>query len=67
MSNMPGGSSGSSKPQPLYGVWIHSQVKSILDEANQRKGEVSAEASSAVQEALKHLEDALAKLHPHAK
>jgi hypothetical protein len=60
-------SADASKPQPLYGVWIHSQLKNILDQANQRGHEVTSESSADVQAALKHLEDAVAKLHPHVK
>jgi hypothetical protein len=62
-----GAGGGSGKIQPLYGVWIHGQIRSLLDQANQRKSEVPAEQSNDVQEALKHLENALSKLQHHAK
>ncbi|MEA2721862.1 MAG: hypothetical protein QOJ39_3726 [Candidatus Eremiobacteraeota bacterium] len=55
------------KFQPLYGVWLHGQVRSVVDQAHQRKGEIPPNQSSDVQEALKHLENALSKLQHHAK
>jgi hypothetical protein len=57
----------SSKFHVLYGPWLHGQVKSVYDQAQQRKSEIPAEQSSDVQEALKHLETALSKLQHHAK
>jgi hypothetical protein len=60
-------SSDFNKNQLLYGVWMYGQVKGLVDQANQRKGEVPAEQSGDVQEAVKHLEHALAKLQHHAK
>ncbi|MEA2721861.1 MAG: hypothetical protein QOJ39_3725 [Candidatus Eremiobacteraeota bacterium] len=59
--------SGSGKVQALYGVWVHGQIKGILDQANKRKSEIPAEQSADVQEALKALEQALQKLAHHAK
>ena len=64
---MAGYGGGSGKFQPLYGVWIYGQVKSLIDQANQRKSEIPAEHSNDVQEALKHLESALSKVQKHAK
>jgi hypothetical protein len=58
---------GAGKIQPLYGVWIHDQIKSVVDQANQRKSEVPAEQSGDVHEALKSLEHALGRLQRHAK
>jgi len=55
------------KPQAFYGVWIHGQIKNVIDQAHQRKSEIPPNQSSDVQEALKHLEHALSKLQHHAK
>jgi hypothetical protein len=55
------------KPQAFYGVWLHGQVKHIIDQANSRKGEIPANQSGDVQAALAELEKALGKLQPHAK
>ena len=56
-----------SKPHVFYGPFLYGQVKSLIDQANQRKSEVPAEQNNDVQEALKHLESALGKLQKHAK
>jgi hypothetical protein len=51
----------------LYGVWLHGQIKSVIDQAHQRKGEVPAHQSADVQAAVQALEQALSKLQRHAK
>jgi hypothetical protein len=71
MSNY-GGSGGSggydpSKPQALYGVWIHGQIKNILDQARQRTSEITAEQKADVEAALQSLEQALSKVQRHAQ
>jgi len=62
-----GGYSDPSKPQPVYGVWIHGQIKGILDQARQRTSEVSAEQKADVEAALQSLEQALSKVQRHAQ
>jgi hypothetical protein len=63
-----GGSGGSGgggdygKVQAFYGVWLHGQIKGLLDQANQRKGEVPPEQSGDVQAAVAALEQAVQKL-----
>jgi hypothetical protein len=51
----------------LYGVWVYGQVKSIVDQANQRKSEIPPHQSKDVEDALTHLHSALSKLKQHAK
>jgi len=56
-----------SKQHFLYGPFLYGQVKSLVDQAHQRKSEIPAEHASDVQSALAELEKALAKLQHHAK
>jgi hypothetical protein len=56
-----------SRPQALYGVWLHGQIKGLVDQAHSRKSEVPAEQSADVQAALADLEKVLGKLQRHAK
>ncbi len=58
---------GYGKFQALYGVWLHGQIKGIVDQANARKSEIPAEMSADVHAALSQLEQALSKLQKHAK
>lgn len=55
------------KPHILYGPWLHDQLKGVVDQANQRKGEVPADHSADVHSALGELEKVLAKLKHYAK
>ena len=47
----------------LYGGWLHGQIKSLVDQAHKRKGEVPPEHSGDVQAAVAELEKILGKLH----
>ena len=51
------------KIQPFYGVWLHGQIKNLVDQANRRKGEIPQEQSADVQAAVAELEKVLGKLH----
>lgn len=46
----------------LYGVWLHGQITSLIDQANARKSEIPAGQSADVHAALADLEKILGKL-----
>lgn len=51
----------------VYGDWLRGQVKSLVDQAHQRKGEAPADHSADVHTALGELEKVLAKLQRYEK
>jgi hypothetical protein len=56
-----------SKSNMLYGVWLHGQIKSLVDQAHSRKSEIPANQKADVESALAELEKVLGKLQPHQK